>query len=147
MNRSTAQTKQSTRQDRSLGGLLLVWFLVGFSLAGLGLDLHRALSVSIPVSPVSGGLLFGTVVVVVLWIAGFRPSLQASTAYFLTQSAVHLLLVLAIGSATAEPWRDVSIRVLSISVAAAVSFTDVGRRLRNWVRQRSWRLLQSLAAG
>ena len=151
MTQSPAQTEQSgprdTGQDSSFGSLLLVWFLVGLSLTGLGLDLHRALPVLIPVSPVNGGLLFGTVVVVALWIAGFRPPLRASTTYFFTQLAVHLLLALAFGGATPEPWRDVGLRVLSIGAAATVSFTDVGRRARNWLRQQGWRLLQSLAAG
>jgi hypothetical protein len=154
MSDSPAQTvksgSRSSKQEPSYGHLLLVWFLVGFSLMGLGLDLHQATPVTIPVSSLNAGLLFGTVVVVSLWIAGFRPSLGASAIYFTTQLIVHLVLALILAltlpGSTSEPWVDVGLRVLSIILAATLGFTTVGRRGRDRLRQQGQRLVQSLMA-
>lgn len=135
-------TPRSTVQDPSFSHLFLVWFLVGFSLMGLGWDLYEAVPVAFPVSSMGAGLLFGTIVVVSLWIAGFYPPLWGSAMYFITQLGFHLLLVLVLLGGTLGPWQDVGLRVLSIGLAATLSFTDFGRNGRKWLRQRGRSLLK-----
>jgi len=146
-NRSRAARSDPPEKSSSFRRLLLVSLLVGVSLAGLGSDLLGAISVSLPVSSMGGGLVFGTVVVSSLWVAGFRPSLAASGAYFLGQLVAHLLLsgafVAVVGSgASLESWHEVGLRSLSIGLTATLCFTGVGSRVGDWVRRRGRRLLR-----
>ena len=117
---------------------------------GFGSDLYEATPVAIPDSSLNAGLLFGTLVVASLWIVGFRPSLGASVIYFTTQLIVHLLLVLTLAltlpGSTSEPWVEVSLRTLSIILAATLGFTTIGRRGRDWFRQHGQRLVESRTA-
>ncbi|MDL0139032.1 hypothetical protein PNP85_05890 [Halobacterium salinarum] len=90
-------------------------------------------------------MLFETIAVAALWVAGFRPSLRASTLYFVVEQAVYLLLALAFLGAEPGPWRAVGFHVLSIAGAALLSFTDGGRQSRRWLRHQGWRLLKRAA--
>ncbi|WP_353633916.1 hypothetical protein ABSL23_12235 [Halobacterium sp. NMX12-1] len=145
MSPSTTRTQHDgPREAPSLVHLLLVWFLVGGSFVGLGIDLHGALSVDAPPAAINAGLVFGTVVVAALWVAGFRPSLRASVGYFLLQNAAQLLLLIAVVSA-ASPWTEVAVRALSIAFAGALCFTDPGRRTVGWLRDQCWQLFESQA--
>jgi len=132
----------SAEQPSRLGHLLAVWVLVGYSLIGLGWDLYRALVQTHLVSAIGAGLLFGTVTVVALWLGGFRPSIRASATYFLSQLGIHLLLAVVSAGVTLRPWRAVAIRLLSIAIAAAFSFTAAGSRSREWLRQRTRSVLK-----
>lgn len=146
-NRSRTAHADPPEKSPSLGRLLVVSLLVGFSLAGLGSDLLDVISVSLPVSSMGGGLVFGAAAVSSLWVAGFRPSLGASGAYFLGQLLASLLLtgafVAVVGSgASPEPWHEVGLRGLSIGLTATLCFTGVGGRVGNWVRRRGRTLLR-----
>ena len=145
MSSSTPRTQHDDpREAPSLVHLLLVWFLVGGSFVGLGIDLHHALPADVPLTAINAGLVFGTVVVAALWVAGFRPSLRASVGYFLLQNAAQLLLLIVVVSAV-SPWTEVAVRALSIAFAGALSFTDPGRRTLGWLRDRCQRLFESQA--
>ncbi|WP_135805526.1 hypothetical protein [Halorussus marinus] len=130
--------------ESSLFHLVFVWLLVGPSVFGLGWDVADAVPVSGPLSSMGAGLVFGTVVVAVLWIAGFRPSLSAGGGYFIAELASHALLTLGgslfvVSEGTLSPWVEVSVRSLSITLAAALVFTSSGRRIRAdiWKRGRN----------
>lgn len=90
-------------------------------------------------------MLFATVIVAALWVAGFRPSLQASVLYFVVEQAMYLLLALAFLGAEPGPWRAAGFHSLSIAGAGTLSFTDAGRRSRRWLRHRGWQLLKRAA--
>jgi hypothetical protein len=127
----------------SLGHLLLVWVLVGASLARLGTTLHRSTAAAIPLTEVSTGLLLGTVAVAVLWATGFRPPVTDAVLYFVTEQAGYLLLAVALLGSETGPLLDAGVHALSISGAAAFSFTDTGRETRGWLREQAWRLLKT----
>lgn len=149
MNDTSTQARNSdshsTGEKPSYGHLLLVWVFLGVSLMGLGSDLYQAMSVAFPLSSLNAGLLFGTSVVISVWVAGFRPSLGASAVYFSTQLIVHLLmtvmLALAVPGSTSGPWMDVILRGLSIIFATVLAFHTIGRQGADWLRQHGQRLL------
>jgi hypothetical protein len=119
----------------SLPRLLAFWLLVGFSLFGLGWDVADALGPTVPLSGMGAGLLFGTVVVAVLWIAGVRPPLLASLGYFLAQPllALGLSLTLPALGITVEGWAAVAVRAASIALAALLAFGVPWGRVRRRV--------------
>jgi len=128
-----------TERTASLGHLLLVWVLVGPSLAGLGGALSDALPLAAPVAPVNVGLLFGTVLVAALWTAGFRPSPRASAGYFVATHTLQFLLVASTAFLTPTGWGlspgpAVALRCVSIAIPAALAFTALGERARAAVR-------------
>lgn len=142
----------SSRRDSSLSHLFLVWFLVGSSFFGLGWDVADAVPVSVPLSLMGAGLLFGTVVVALLWIAGFRPSLSASGGYFIAEMSFHFLLVLGgnfvrSSGATAPPWQEIALRCLSIALAAALVFTRSGRHARHFLWKRGRKFVETPPEG
>jgi len=95
MNRSSEQTRETrsvTERTPSFGHLLLVWLLVGWSLWSLGSAVADATQVELPLSTIGVGLLFGTIIVVLFWTAGFQPSLAASFGYFVAEQAIDLIL-------------------------------------------------------
>ncbi|UPV74458.1 hypothetical protein M0R89_18245 [Halorussus limi] len=137
---------ESARKDSSFVRLLSVWVLVGSSLCGLGWTVADAVPVALPVSSMDAGLLAGTVVVALFWVVGFRPSLSASVGYFVAEQALHLLLALGSGlfsSGALGPWREVCLRGLSVALAGALVFTGSGKRLRDCVRTRAGRLVET----
>ena len=141
-------SSRSAKSDSSFSRLLLVWFLVGSSFFGLGWDLADAVPVTIPVSSMGAGLLFGTVLVVLLWLAGFRPSLSASGGYFIAEMGFHYLLILAsnlflLSEATLSPWQEVRLRSLSITLAVALVFTSSGRQVRRYLRRFGRKLVKT----
>jgi peptidoglycan/LPS O-acetylase OafA/YrhL len=116
---------------RSFGHLLLVWLLVGYSFMALGWDLTEALPVAIPLAPIDAGLVFGTLVVCALWVAGVRPSLRVSLAYFGVHAVVRVaatLLYLAIPGTTPGPWPEIGVDLVAILVAAACCLSGLGRQ-------------------
>ncbi len=131
-------SSNSSRSDSSLLHLLLVWFLVGSSFFGLGWDIADVVPVSIPLSSMEAGLLFGTVVVSLLWTAGFRPPISASGGYFIAEMGLHFLVVLGaslflLAEGPLSPWHEVVSRSLSVGLAAGLVFTTPGRRIRRYV--------------
>ncbi|SEV87867.1 hypothetical protein [Halobacterium jilantaiense] len=125
----------SIERRSSLSHLLLVWVLVGSSLAGLGVALVEALPVTTPVAPVNVGLLFGTALVAALWTGGFRPSLRASAGYFVATHTLQFLLVVGSVFFTSpdsglSPWQVVALQCVSIAILAALAFTALGERVR-----------------
>ena len=134
----------SDRRD-SFGYMLLVWVLVGFSLAGLGASVVMALPAGLPVSALGGGLLFGTVVFVALWVGGFRPSPGTAVGFFVVQGLCSLLLVVVVSGVLhvetgPSSWLTVGRRALAVVLAAVLVFGGVGRRgydrLREWTLER-----------
>lgn len=124
----------------SFGHMLLVFALVGTSLAGVGAAVTDALAVG---RGLRNGLLVGTVGFVALWLGGFRPSLRAAVGYFLTEGVCSLLLVLVVPAFVAVgPWTVVGIRVASVSLAGGLVFTDPGRHGREWLRRRAMALVK-----
>lgn len=135
----------STQRRSSFGHLLVVSVLVGFPLDGLGLALVDALSLAAPFASLEAGLLFGTVTVAVLWIAGFRPSLRASVGFFVATHALQLLFVtgsvfLIPTASGLSPWQEVGLRTLSIAIPAALAFTPLGTGVRTALRTQGRRL-------
>lgn len=129
----------------SFGHLLLVWFLVGSSFWTLGFALADAVQAAIPLSRMGAGLLFGTIVIVLLWSVGWHPSLPASAGYFLTEVVFNLLLFLGVNfvfSREFTPWVEVGLHTTSITLAASLVFTNFGRKIRNRVRQHIRSLLK-----
>jgi hypothetical protein len=124
----TAATRE--RPD-SFTRLLAVWVLVGFSLFGLGWDIADALGPAVPLSGMGAGLLFGTSIVSVLWVAGIRPPLLASAAYFLLQLLLGLALFYPVlATITYTPWVAVFVRATSILLAAILVLAAPWRRVR-----------------
>jgi hypothetical protein len=128
------RTDGEERPD-SLPRLLAFWLLVGFSLFGLGWDVADALGPVVPLSGMGAGLLFGTIVVAVLWIAGVRPPLLASLGYFLAQPllALGLSLTLPAVGVTVDGWVAVAVRAASIALAALLAFRVPWGRVRRRV--------------
>ncbi|MFD1589329.1 hypothetical protein ACFR9U_20320 [Halorientalis brevis] len=129
----------------SFGHLLVVWFLVGSSFWTLGFALVDAVSVAVPLSRMGTGLLCGTIVVVLLWAVGWYPSLSASVGYFVAEAAVNLLLFFGIApvfSSELTPWLEVGLHTTSITLAAALVFSNSGRRIRRWISHRTRALLK-----
>lgn len=141
-------SSKSIGRSSSFTHLLLVWFLVGSSFAGLGWDLADAIPVTVPISSMGAGLLFGTVLVAFLWVAGFRPSLWASGGYFIATNGLQFLFVassslfLPFGAAL-SPWEVVLLRSLSIAVPAALIFTNLGRQVRDSVRKQGRKIAKT----
>lgn len=120
--------------------MLLVFALVGTSLAGVGAAVADALAVG---RSLRNGLLVGTVAFVALWLGGFRPSLRAAVGYFLAEGVCSLLLVLVVAAFVAVgPWTAVGIRVGSVVLAGGLVFTGPGRRGREWLRRRAMALVK-----
>lgn len=116
--------------------LLAVWVLVGWSLSPLGSTLAD-LSI-VPISRIESGLLVGTLVVCTLWIAGFRPSIRDSVAYFLVEFGCSALLMLPMAvlfQSTIPPAVEVGFHVTTVTIAAVVVFTPVGAAIRDVVRR------------
>ncbi|WP_121821442.1 hypothetical protein [Halostella salina] len=137
----------SSEGAASLPGLLLVWLLVGPSFFGLGRELTDAVPLSVSLSSMGTGLLFGTLVVVSLWIVGVRPSPSATGGYFIAELGLHSLLAIGGGlflpGWLVSPWYDVLLRSLSIALAAALVFTSSGRRVREFVRKQGLKLVKT----
>jgi len=141
-------SSNSSKGNSSFSRLFFVWILVGSSFFGLGWDLADVVPVSIPISSMGAGLLFGTLLVALLWIAGFRPSFSASGGYFIAEMSFHFLLVLggnvALSSgATLPPWQAVLLRSISIALAVGLIFTRSGRQVRDFVWNRGWKLVKT----
>lgn len=120
----------------SFARLLAFWVLVGFSLFGLGWDLADALGAAVPLSGMGAGLLFGTGVVSVLWVAGVRPPLPTSAAYFALQSLLGLALFYPVlATVTYTPWVAVFVRATSILLAAVLAFAVPWGRVRDRVAE------------
>lgn len=139
------EASPTSEEKPSFGHLLLVWFLVGSSFRTLGFALVDAVPAAIPLSRMGAGLLFGTIVIVLLWSAGWHPSLPASAGYFVAEIALNILLLLAFNlvfSRKLTPWMEVGLHTTSISLAATLVFTNYGRKIRNRVRQRIHSLLK-----
>jgi len=146
MEQSNEQEASPTSEQRlSFGHLLLAWFLVGSSFWTLGFALFETIPAAIPLSRMGAGLLFGTIVIVLLWSVGWHPSLSACAGYFIAESAFSLLLLLGIApvfSRELTPWMVVSLHSTSIALAATLVFTNYGKQIRNRARQRTRSLLK-----
>ncbi|WP_128475940.1 hypothetical protein [Halorussus pelagicus] len=141
-------SSNSPKRESSLVHFLFVWFLVGSSFFGPGWNIADAAPVSIPISSMEVGLLFGTVVVAVLWVAGFRPSISASGGYFIAETGLHYLLILGWSlflpfEETLPVWQDVSLSSLSIALAAALVFTSTGRQARHFIWKHGRKLVKT----
>ncbi|MDS0221202.1 hypothetical protein NDI54_07565 [Haloarcula sp. S1AR25-5A] len=137
--------KEQSSTSPSFGHLLLVWLFVGPSLWSLGSAVAAAIQAELPLSTMGTGLLFGTVVVVLFWTAGFHPSLRASFGYFLAEQGIYLVLVVGIATAFAPAftsWVAVAVQLVSISLAATLVFSPVGAKIRNWFRRHIRSLLK-----
>ncbi|WP_115862920.1 hypothetical protein [Halorussus litoreus] len=146
MRRDSSST--TGKRSPSFVHLLFVWFLVGSSFSSLGWSVADAVPVAGPVSSMEAGLLFATVVVVGLWLAGFRPSISTSAGYFIAETGLHYLLILGGGlllfsGGARSPWQEILLRSLSIALAAALVFTDSGRRLRGLARGLARKLVKT----
>lgn len=129
----------------SFGHLLLVWFLVGSSFWTLGFALLNAVPATVPLSQSGGGLLFGTIIIVLLWSVGWYPSLSASGLYFVAEAVFNLILLFGIAplfSRELAPWAEIGLHSTSIALAAFLVFTSHGRQLQNRVNQRTRSLLK-----
>jgi hypothetical protein len=133
-----SESDSGTEASDSLGHLVAVWALFGLSLWPLGTTLAEVLPVTLSLSGLGTGLLFGTVVVASLWVAGVRPSIRASAGYFVTELAVRLSLLfgVALFLETFPPALELGYRLVPIGVATLLVFTAVGERLRECVRRR-----------
>ncbi|MFU1781980.1 hypothetical protein ACM16X_11410 [Haloarcula japonica] len=132
------EARSSADRTPSFGHLLLVWVLVGSSLWSLGAAVADAIQVELPLSTMGTGLLFGTIIVVSFWRAGFRPSLAASLGYFITEQAIYLLLLfgatfLLVPHST--PWVTVARQLVSICLGVTLVFTPVGKQIQNVLRR------------
>ena len=132
------EARSSADRTPLFGHLLLVWVLVGSSLWSLGVAVADAIQVELPLSTMGAGLLFGTIIVVSFWTAGFQPSLAASLGYFITEQAIYLLLLfgatfLLVPHST--PWATVALQFCSICLAATLVFTPVGKQIRDGLRR------------
>jgi hypothetical protein len=145
---AASPTPDSTAADAaandSLLHLLAVWLLVGGSLLRLGTALYQV-GPAVPLTEIEAALLFETVVVAALWVAGFRPTIGAAALYFVAEQAAYIVFVLVAFGSEPEPLLDAGVHALSIAVAAAFSFTDTGREFRGWLREQAWRLLRTRA--
>ena|SRR6056297_3561897 len=142
---SEREASPTSEQSPSLGHLLLVWFLVGSSFWTLGFALFDTVPVAIPLSRMGAGLLFGTIVIVMLWSVGWHPSLSACAGYFIAELVLNMLLLLGIApvfSRELTPWVVVSLHSTSIALAAGLVFTNYGKQIRNQARQRTRSLLK-----
>ena len=141
MDRSNEQsrgTRSVTERTPSFGHLLLVWLLVGPSLWSLGSSVADATQVELPLSTIGVGLLFGTIIVVLFWTAGFQPSLAASFGYFVAEQAIDLILLFGavlIPGRSLIPRLTVALQLVSICLAATLVFTPIGTQVRNWLRR------------
>ena len=148
MGQSIEQLREASptaEEKPSFGHLLLVWFLVGSSFWTLGFALVDAVPAAIPLSRMGAGLLFGTIVIVLLWAVGWHPSLPASTGYFVAEAVFNVLLLLGINLVFRReftPWMEVGLHSTSIALAASLVFTNFGRQIRNRARQRTRSLLK-----
>jgi len=138
----------SSEGDASLSGLLLLWLFVGPSFFGLGWELVDAVPLSVSLSSMGAGLLFGTLVVASLWIIGVRPSISASGGYCIAELGLHSLLAIGGGlflfpEGDPSPWYGVLLRSVSIALAAALVFTGSGRRVRAFIRQQGRKLVKT----
>jgi len=134
--------ESSAERDATLAHLLLIWVLVGSPVANLGTRLAGALQIQAPVSAAWVGLLFGTVVVAALWVAGVRPALTAALAYFVAAHGLAFLVVVASPFVTTSglppsSWSGVALTGLSVAIPAALLFTPLGGRVRDVVRTRA----------
>ncbi|MFB6223100.1 MAG: hypothetical protein ABEH86_05435 [Haloarcula sp.] len=142
MGQSNEQSRDGSSTP-SFGHLLLVWVLIGSSFWSLGFTLADATQIEIPLSRMDVGLLFGTIVVVLLWIVGFRPSLLASFGYFVTEQVISLFFVLGyVFVPAATPWVEATLRATSITLTAILVFTDLGVQMRNTIRRHIYSLLK-----
>jgi len=132
------EARSSADRTPSFGHLLLVWVLVGSSLWSLGAAVADAIQVELPLSTMGTGLLFGTIIVVSFWTAGFQPSLAASLGYFITEQAIYLLLLFGatfLFVPPSTPWVTVALQFCSICLAATLVFTPVGKQIRDGLRR------------
>ncbi|MDQ2071832.1 hypothetical protein ACODNH_16295 [Haloarcula sp. NS06] len=145
-SKRAGEARSSTDRAPSFGHLLLVWVLTGSSLWSLGATVADAIQVELPLSTMGTGLLFGTVVVVLFWIAGFQPSLAASFGYFVTEQVINIVLLFGtifLFVPPSTPWATAVLQFSSICLAATLVFTPVGKQIRNSF-QRSVRSLLKL---
>ena len=127
-----------TDRTPSFGHLLVVWVLIGWSLWSLGAAVADAVQVELPLSTMGTGLLFGTVIVVLFWTAGFHPSLAASFGYFITEQVIDLILLFGaifLFVPASTPWVTVALQFSSICLAATLVFTPVGKQIRDVLRR------------
>ena len=128
------EARSSTNRTPSFGHLLLVWVLIGWSLGAAVVD---AIQVEPPLSTMGTGLLFGTIIVVSFWTAGFQPSLAASFGYFIIEQAINLLLLLGatfLFVPPSTPWATVALQLCSICLAVTLVFTPAGKQIPNVLR-------------
>ncbi|RLM37272.1 MULTISPECIES: hypothetical protein [unclassified Haloarcula] len=141
----TGETRSPAERTPSFGHLLLVWLLVGPSLWSLGSAVADAIQAELPLSTMGAGLLFGTIVVVSFWTAGFQPSLRASFGYFVAELSIYLVLAVGVVTVfvpTFTPWVTIAVQLVSICLAATLVFTPVGANIRNWFRRHVRSLLK-----
>ncbi|WP_424004046.1 hypothetical protein ACOZ4I_06130 [Haloarcula salina] len=139
------ETRSSADRTPSFGRLLLVWVLVGWSLWSLGAAVADAIQAELPLSTMGSGLLFGTIVVVSFWTAGFHPSLRASFGYFVMEQLFDLIVLFGtvlIFAPAPTPWATVALQLVSICLAGTLLFTSVGAEVRKWGRRRAHSLLK-----
>lgn len=139
------ETRSSAERTPSIGHLLLVWLLVGPSLWSLGIAVVDATQAGLPLSTMGAGLLFGTIVVVSFWTAGFQPSLRASFGYFVAELSIDVVLLfgrILFSAPPSTPWTPFAFQLVSICLAATLVFTPVGAKIRNWFRRHVRSLLK-----
>ncbi len=137
------EARSSADRTPSFGHLLLVWVLVGSSLWSFGAAVADAIQVELPLSTMGTGLLFGTIIVVSFWRAGFRPSLAASLGYFITEQVIYLILLFGaifLFVPPSTPWATAVLQFSSICLAVTLVFTPVGKQIRNSF----WRSVRSV---
>lgn len=146
-DRSAEASDPPREREPSFVHLLLVWLLVGRSFFRLGRDGIAAIQAPLPVSPTGASLLFGTLVIVSLWITGFRPSIRASAGYFGTELLLSMLLIRGPGILLFGPTlgavQEMGLRTLSIVSAGTLVFSDAGDRFRTWLRQQGGRIIKT----
>jgi len=141
----TGEARSSAGRTPSFGHLLLVWLLVGPSLWSLGSAVADAIQSELPLSTMGAGLLFGTVVVVLFWTAGFHPSLRASLGYFAAELSLDVVLLfgrILFPIPPSTPWATVAFQLVSICIAATLVFPPVGAKVRHWFRRHLRSLLK-----
>jgi hypothetical protein len=97
-----------------------------------------AIRAELPLSTMGAGLLFGTVIVVLFWTAGFHPSLAASFGYFVLEQVIDLILLFGavlLSVPLSIPWITVAFQLVSICLAATLVFTPVGTQIWTWLRR------------
>ena len=120
----------------SVWHLIVVWVLVGSSFVTLGA--WTAASFVHPFSDLGVGLVFGTGLVAVGWIAGYRPSVPAGLVYFSLEQLVALVVELVIRPA----WPCAVTAVASIAIAGVVVFGGAGQSAIAYSRPVVRRLLR-----